>query len=658
MERDEIDFGTLKVSVLFRKLFIPTLFGMLSISAVTVADGIFVGHGVGSDGIAAVNIYVPLLMLFQGVGLMIGIGCSVVASIHLSRAKVKAARLNVTQAMIVVTALTLLLSLLIVVFPDRTACLLGSSDRLLPLVKDYLLWFTPALVFQMWTAVGLFVIRLDGAPKLAMWCSVVAALLNVVLDWLFIFPLGWGVMGAAFATAISVSVGGVIVVVYLSFFARTLRFCPLKRSRKSLRLSLRNVGYQCRIGSSALLGEATLAMLMFVGNLTFMHYLGDDGVGAFGIACYYIPFVFMVGNAIAQSAQPIISYNFGAGVRERVIEAAQIALATAVVCGAAVTAVFIGSPRLLVGLFLDPATHAARIAIEGLPWFALGFICFIVNLTAIGYYQSLERVGVASGFALLRGFVFLVPSFLFMPRLCGTEGIWLAMPLSELLTALVILGVSLWRRQRIETGCCRRQHPVSFVPAASDRHDLPLLAVECGVERFGELLQQFLYLRFAVFRLVFGHSLLLRLLEGFDRVAAGVTQTHTGRLGLLPDLFHEQFAALLGQRRDRQENLLAVVRGGKADIGIDDRLFDRFDHLLVPRLDQDRLRIGYGDARDARYGGHRAVVVHHDAVQNVRRRLAGADVVQLLFEMVDSTLHAAFDVGHNRLCICHILVVC
>ena len=662
MERDEIDFGTLKVSVLFRKLFIPTLFGMLSISAVTVADGIFVGHGVGSDGIAAVNIYVPLLMLFQGVGLMIGIGCSVVASIHLSRAKVKAARLNVTQAMIVVTALTLLLSLLIVVFPDRTACLLGSSDRLLPLVKDYLLWFTPALVFQMWTAVGLFVIRLDGAPKLAMWCSVVAALLNVVLDWLFIFPLGWGVMGAAFATAISVSVGGVIVVVYLSFFARTLRFCPLKRSRKSLRLSLRNVGYQCRIGSSALLGEATLAMLMFVGNLTFIHYLGDDGVGAFGIACYYIPFVFMVGNAIAQSAQPIISYNFGAGVRERVIEAAQIALATAVVCGAAVTAVFIGSPRLLVGLFLDPATHAARIAIEGLPWFALGFICFIVNLTAIGYYQSLERVGIASGFALLRGFVFLVPSFLFMPRLCGTEGIWLAMPLSELLTALVILGVSgsadRLRPIANETGCCRRQHPVSFVPAASDRHDLPLLAVECGVERFGELLQQFLYLRFAVFRLVFGHSLLLRLLEGFDRVAAGVAQTHTGRLGLLPDLFHEQFAALLGQRRDRQENLLAVVRGGKADIGIDDRLFDRFDHLLVPRLDQDRLRIGYGDARDARYGGHRAVVVHHDAVQNVRRRLAGADVVQLLFEMVDSTLHAAFDVGHNRLCICHILVVC
>ena len=418
-------------------------------SAVTAIDGIFVGHGVGSDGIAAINICIPLLMFFTGVGLMVGAGCSVVASIHISRGKEKIARMNVTQALLFATLVTSVPSIIILLFPDATGRLLGSSEHLLPFVKDYLWWFVPSLLFQIWVSIALFVIRLDGAPRLAMWCNIIPAAVNIVLDWLFVFPLGLGVMGAAAATTISLFIGGCISMSYLLFRARHLRPVMPKWSRKSLRLSLRNIGYQCRIGSSALLGEATLAMLMFVGNLTFIHYLGDDGVGAFGIACYYIPFVFMVGNAIAQSAQPIISYNFGAGVRERVIEAAQIALATAMVCGAAVTAVFIGSPRLLVGLFLDPATHAARIAIEGLPWFALGFICFIVNLTAIGYYQSLERVGIASGFALLRGFVFLVPSFLFMPRLCGTEGIWLAMPLSELLTALVILGVSFWRRQRI-----------------------------------------------------------------------------------------------------------------------------------------------------------------------------------------------------------------
>lgn len=446
MERDAIDLGTLKVSTLFKKLFIPTLLGMLSMSAVTAIDGIFVGRGVGSDGIAAVNICIPLLMFFTGVGLMAGVGSSVVASIHLSRGKLKVARLNVTQALLFVTIITSISSLLIVAFPEQTARLLGSSEHLLPMVTDYLVWFMPSLTFQMWIAVSLFIIRLDGAPKLAMWCSVISAVINIVLDWVFIFPLGWGVKGAAFATSISIVVGGLIAIVYLLFYARHLRLCPIKRSKKSLHLSLRNIGYQCRIGSSALLGEATLATLMFVGNLVFMRYLGDDGVGAFGIACYYIPFVFMVGNAIAQSAQPIISYNFGMGNHARVVSTGRIALLTAVICGTIVMLVFVFCPDKMVGLFLDGDNAAAQIAIEGFPYFATGFICFIVNLAVIGYYQSLERIKPATAFAFLRGFLFLILSFLFLPQLLGTAGIWLAMPVSEMLTTVVIIGFYLWRR--------------------------------------------------------------------------------------------------------------------------------------------------------------------------------------------------------------------
>lgn len=448
MKKDAIDFGSPDVGRLFRRMFLPTLFGMLSISAVTAVDGIFIGYGVGGDGIAAVNIYVPLLMIFQGVGLMVGVGCSVVVSIHLARGRVKVARLNVTQALAFVTCVTLLCEGLLMAFPREASLWLGSSLHLLPQVVDYLLWFTPALVFQMWSAVGLFVIRLDGAPKLAMWGSVVAALLNVVLDYLFIFPLGWGVRGAAFASALSVAVGGLFAMGYLAFFARTLRLVPVKWSRRSMRFSVRNIGYQCRIGFSALLGEATLAMLMFVGNRVFMRYLGDAGVGAFGVACYYLPFIFMVGNAIVQSAQPILSYNYGAGNRERVAEVGRLALATAVGCGALATAAFVGAPDLLVGLFLDPATEPARIAAEGFPFFASGFVCFVVNLTAIGFYQSMERVIPATFFALLRGGFLLVPSFLLMPLLAGVPGVWLAMPVSELLT-LVAIGCYFRRRGRV-----------------------------------------------------------------------------------------------------------------------------------------------------------------------------------------------------------------
>ena len=208
MKRDAIDLSTLNVFTLFRKYFVPTLLGMLSMSAVTAIDGIFVGHGVGSDGIAAVNICVPLLMLFTGIGLMVGAGCSVVASIQLSRGKSKSARLNVTQALLFVTIVALIPSALMMAFPAETARMLGSSEHLLPMVTDYLLWFVPSWVFQIWITVPLFVIRLDGAPKLAMLCSLITAVINVVLDWLFIFPFGWGVMGAAFATSISIMAGG------------------------------------------------------------------------------------------------------------------------------------------------------------------------------------------------------------------------------------------------------------------------------------------------------------------------------------------------------------------------------------------------------------------------------------------------------------------
>lgn len=440
MKRDAIELSTLNVFTLFRKYFIPTLFGMLSISAVTAVDGIFVGHGVGSDGIAAVNICIPMFMLFTGVGLMIGAGCSVVTSIQLSRGKLKAARLNVTQALAFATIIAAIPSALMAVFPETTVKMLGSSDYLLPMAADYLQWYVPSWTFQIWISISLFIIRLDGAPKLAMGCSVICALINVALDWLFIFPFGWGVMGAAFATSISTVIGGLIAIIYLLFYARNLRLCPIKRSIKSLRLSLQNIAFQCRIGSSALLTEATLATLMFMGNQIFMEYLGEDGVGAFGIACYYIPFVFMVGNAIAQSAQPIISYNFGLGFRQRVRATGKIALLTSLVCGLILTSLFVFSPRLLVELFISGDSPASQIAIDGLPYFSLGFVFFILNLSIVGYYQSVERIKPATSFALLRGFIFLVPCFILLPKAtASTNGIWLALSLSELLTTFTII---------------------------------------------------------------------------------------------------------------------------------------------------------------------------------------------------------------------------
>ena len=410
MKQKTIEWGTEKISVLFGQVFFPTLLGMLGVSAVTTIDGIFIGHGVGSNGIAAVNICVPLLMVLTGFGLMVGMGSSITASLCLSRGRARMARVNVTQALLFVTAVALPLVGAVMLFPEGTA-------------------------------VAMFALRLDGAPKLAMWCSLLAAFVNVVLDWLFIFPFGWGVRGAAFATSISCLTGTCIAAGYLTFRARHLRLCRLRFGKKAFAFFGRNIGSQCRLGFSALLGEATMATLMFVGNHVFMQYLGDDGVGAFGVSCYYLPFVFMIGNAIAQSAQPIISFNAGIGKTERVHATLGASLTAALMCGTVATAAFVLFPKQLVGLFLNPGDIAARIAIEGFPYIGAGFIFFIANLAVVGYYQSIGKVLPATCFAMLRGFMFLIPSFILLPRALGAVGIWLALPLSEILTAVVIAAV-------------------------------------------------------------------------------------------------------------------------------------------------------------------------------------------------------------------------
>lgn len=437
---DFMNFGTEKISTLFKKIFIPTLLGMISMSAITAIDGMFVGHSVGSNGIAAINIIAPLFMVFTGIGLMSGIGSSVIASMALAKGKIKLARLNVSQSLLFVSIFAVILSALMFIFPVKTSYLLGASDYLLDYVKTYLLWILPSFLFLMWILVGVFMIRLDGAPKLAMWITIIESVTNTFLDWLFMFPFGWGIMGAALASSISTIIGGILTLYYLAYKAKTLRLYPIKIDLRGFPLFTQKIASQCRIGSSAMLGEATMAVLMFVGNHIFMQYLGDNGVGAFGVCCYYAPFVFMIGNAVAQSAQPIISYNFGLCNLERVKETVKIALSTALGFGIATTFIFSLFPHFMVGLFLQNENSAAKLAVQGFPYFAIGFSFFILNLTIIGYFQSLERIKPATFFALLRGCVFLIPAFIFLPKILGIKGIWLAMPCSEILTFSVIIA--------------------------------------------------------------------------------------------------------------------------------------------------------------------------------------------------------------------------
>ena len=167
----------------------------------------FVGRGVGSDALAAVNICIAPTMVMMGISLMLGVGASVVSSIHLASENIKAARLNVTQALTIATLAVLLFLAITLVSVDTTGHLLGSSESLMPLIRDYMPWIFVCCLFQSWCGIGLFVVRLDGSPKYAMWCNVLPGLLNILLDYIFIFPLQMGVKASGSRLATGAGLG-------------------------------------------------------------------------------------------------------------------------------------------------------------------------------------------------------------------------------------------------------------------------------------------------------------------------------------------------------------------------------------------------------------------------------------------------------------------
>lgn len=448
LTRDKIDFGDGKIGPLFRALFFPTLIGMIFNSALTLIDGIFVGQGVGANGIAAVNIVAPIFMIGTGIGLMFGIGSSVIASIKLSQDNVKAARIILTQAFIVGFVLMGLITAVCMAAPHAMVKMLGSSEVLEDLGVSYLLWIAPGLIFLYLECVGMMLIRLDGSPKFAMTIQIVAAVINIVLDWVMIFPLGWGLMGAAFATSIACACGGVLVLGYFIWFSDKLKFYRLKCTVTSLLLTLRNVWYMIKIGFATFLTELAMSIMMLTGNYMFISMLGEAGVAAFAIACYLFPLVFSISNAVAQSAQPIISYNYGAHNSQRVSQTLRVSLLTAVICGAIIAVgLWLGAPAVT-GMFLSSDEPAYGLAIKGLPLFATCSVFFAVNIAFIGYYQSIERALASTLFTLLRGVILLVPSFILLPQLLGVPGLWLAIPSAELLTSAIIILFYLRSRQK------------------------------------------------------------------------------------------------------------------------------------------------------------------------------------------------------------------
>lgn len=438
MQRDSLDFKSMSVGKLFTKLLVPTIMGMAASALFTVVDGIFVGNGIGSDAMAAINISAPIFMIITGVGLMFGMGGGILTSINLSQGKKKVANINFTQSVIALVFISLVMTLLLTIFPHKIATLFGSDEYLMDMVVEYLFWFSISLPFTVLVVALPFFIRLTN-PKISMWAMLAATVVNIILDYLFIFVFKWGLFGAAIATDIGEFVGAAIMIIYLFRHSIAIRFVWLKLSVKSLLLTLRNVGYMIKLGFSVFLSEITISVMIISGNYVFMDYMGADGVAAYSVICYLFPIIFMVFNATVQSAQPIISYNYGCGQMKRSDNALRLSMLFTLAFAFSIMLLFICFTRSIVTLFIpDTASAAWGYAVAGLPLFATDYLFFGINIIIIGYYTSIERLRRAISLTVLRG-ILPVVFFFTLPLLLDVNGIWLAVAAGDITTTVVIV---------------------------------------------------------------------------------------------------------------------------------------------------------------------------------------------------------------------------
>lgn len=439
MSNKELDFGQTDIKRLFLSYFAPTILSLTFSALFNIADGIFVGRGVGSAALAAVNIASPVFLLSTGIGLLMGSGLSVVGAMHLGHGDKRAAERCVTLGLGTSLLLSTLLAIVVTAFPHQLCYIFGGSDALLPLVTEYCgsLWFC---LFSLSTMLaGLFAIRVDGSPRYAMLSNIIPSMLNIGLDYIMIYEFGMGLRGAALATSISCTVGLIMVAIYFLFISKNMR---LTLGAREGRMGV--IWHISKSGMPAFLGELAISFMIIVGNYVFIEMLGEEGVAAFSISCYLMPLVFMFGNSIAQSAMPIVSFNYARQSHERVSKTLRLGIIFGVATGLISTVAMYLGGDFLARSFVSTETQAYAYASTGLPIFASGFIFFTLNIVLIGYYQSIDDKKRAAVYMLLRGYILFLAMSLTLPHLLGEPGLWLILPVTELLT----FGIIVFTRKR------------------------------------------------------------------------------------------------------------------------------------------------------------------------------------------------------------------
>ena len=426
------------IAKVFWRFAIPSVTAMVVNGLYQIVDGMFVGHYIGYQGLAGVNLAWPLIGIIAGMGMMIGMGGGSLISISRGEANYEKSRLTVSTSLWLSAFLGILISIVVYFFGVDVLQLQGAENEVLRLGAEYVSVFSWGAIFTVVSAALPMLIRNDNSPNTATAIMAIGALINIALDYLFIGVWGLELKGAAIATLLSQSI--VIIIALKYFFSKYAQ----------TRLKLSGCYFDCKVAiRSITLGSSSLLMFFYfsfisaIHNKLLLHYGTPVHVGAFAVIVYIGVIYYLTAEGIANGMQPLASYFFGSTQGDKVISVLTIAIKSVVTLGIVVVIVLYMFPDFIVGFFsqgepnlLEAAVHGMKIHLLGL---ALDGFIFVASV----YFVSVDQGGKALAISVCNMMIQL-PFLYFLPNWFGIDGIWLSVPLSNLVLSLIIIPI-LWR---------------------------------------------------------------------------------------------------------------------------------------------------------------------------------------------------------------------
>ncbi|WP_226671113.1 MATE family efflux transporter [Metabacillus litoralis] len=423
------------VKKVFLKYFFPSLLGMMLMSINILIDGVFVGNGVGAEALAGVNLAMPVFSLIFSISLWIGIGGGTLYSIYSGEEKMAKARsvfsLGVASALVPL----LIIGVFGYLNVEAIANVLGAnSDTLFHTVEYLTVLFLFGWLMALQQLLSIFV-RNDGSPTLSMVALGVTAIVNIGLNYYMIFILKLGVFGAALATVLA-SVGGLLVLM-LHFLKKHSNLRQL-----SFQWSWKMLGGIFSIGFPSFLAEAGTLVFVVGYNLAIVGLHGTEGVAAFSVVNYLHGFMFLSFFGIEAALQPMISYYHGAKKSDRIKETVKIGEKTSFILGCSLLLIGLFAAPLLVSLFGLESNEVRKLAVDGIRLFFIGYLFLGFNFVYMTYFQSIMKIRPSITIILLRSFVFILLLLWLLPKFMGIAGVWLALPLAEMIVAILLVSFS------------------------------------------------------------------------------------------------------------------------------------------------------------------------------------------------------------------------